>query len=172
MKEIPLSQGLATIVDDEDFEAVSAHRWFAKRGRDTSYAVRNVRGLVGSPTKEYVHQVVLSRMLGRPLAKDEDTDHVNGDGLDNRRENLRPATAAQNGLNCRRHSANPSSKYLGVHWDERLQRWLTQIRVAGKNTYLGIYRSETEAALAREFFITAHPELQARSNFTGHELTL
>jgi hypothetical protein len=169
MREIPLTQDKVALVDDEDYEALNAFKWFVKRDRDTSYAMRNVRG---KPTKELIHRVVLARKLGRTLAKGERADHINGDGLDNRRENLRQATHAQNMRNCRRHSVNPSSRYLGVRWYKHTRKWLAQIKIDSRPIYLGTYRTENEAALAREFYIVAHPELHARSNFSEHELTL
>ena len=172
MKAIPLTRGLVALVDDNDFEALTAYKWCPNRHRCTVYATRGTRRTDGGHVTVYMHRTVLERKLGRPLVKGEDADHVNGDGLDNRRENLRPATRAQNMCNLHRRVANPSSRYLGVQWHAHTQRWRARIRVSHKEVYLGIYQGEDEAALAREFYIAAHPELQARSNFSEHELTL
>lgn len=176
MREIPLTQGKVALVDDEDYAALAMLKWHANRDGLTFYARHNARHRVRRPdgawTHEQMHRVILARKLGRPLAKGEHTDHVNGDGLDNRRENLRPATSSQNHRNCRRRVASPSSRYLGVTWAKNRKKWTAQIYINGKNANLGQYLSEDEAALAREFYIAAHPELQARSNFAGHELRL
>jgi len=165
MKEIELTQGKVALLDDEDFEEIAAHKWYAYRHHHTFYARRPVRRLDGGRTTEYLHRVILARMLGRALAKDEQVDHIDGDGLNNLRCNLRPATQSQNNRNCRRHVSNPSSQYLGVYWHKCSKKWRAQIQIDRKRLYLGIHATELEAALAREYFIDAHPELQAKSNF-------
>ena len=169
MKEIPLTQGKVAIVDDEDYETLAAHKWYAQRLGFTFYAARNVCTTSGERTIERMHRVVLSRKLGRALLRREEVDHEKGNGLDNRREKLRLATKAQNGRNCRRRVANPSSQYLGVYLDKCTGRWRVRIEVNGKNVHLGRYADETEAALVRERFIEAHPELMAKSNFNQSE---
>ena len=116
-----------------------------------------------------MHRVILARKLGRPLLKKEEVDHEHGDGLDNRRDELRPATDGQNARNCRRRKENPSSRYLGVSRYTRGENWQSETNINGKRIYLGRYATEFEAALAREYYITAHPELMARANFTHHE---
>jgi hypothetical protein len=165
MKEIPLTQGKASIVDDEDSEIVERHKWFALRGGHTFYGARGVRRQDGVWTTESMHRVILARKIGRPLVKGEMCDHVSGDGLDNRRENLRLATNAQNHRNLHRRRSHTSSKYLGVTWCKRDENWEAQIMINQKNINLGRYPTELTAAMAREVYIDAHPELQARSNF-------
>jgi hypothetical protein len=165
MKKIQLTQGKVAVVDDEDYEALSGSRWHAHRDRRTFYATRGIRLPDGRPTKEAMHRIVLSRKLRRPLVKGEKTDHWNGDGLDNQRDNLRLATNAQNMRNCRRRSTNPSSQYLGVSWHRHTRKWRAQIRADGKKIHLGSYETELAAAQDREAYIAARPELQARSNF-------
>ena len=170
MKEIPLTQGKVARVDDEDFEAVSSVKWYARRHHRTFYAIRNMLRPDGKWVHEHLHQVVLARKLGRPIAKGMEADHKNGDGLDNQRGNLFEATGGQNQRNCRRHSKNPSSRYLGVCLRKLTGKWFARINVDGKSVYLGYHATELEAALAREAYITAHPELNARSNFGGQVL--
>jgi hypothetical protein len=165
MKEIQLSQGKVALVDDEDFESLNAFKWSALRCKDTFYAVRYVGTTDGRRVGELMHRVVLSRKIGRPLAKCEEADHEHGDGFDNRRENLRLATHAQNMRNCRRHSENPSSRFLGVWLEASTRKWRAGIRILGKSIHIGIYATEMAAALGRESYIVAHPELMARSNF-------
>jgi hypothetical protein len=169
MKEIPLSRGVSTLVDDEDFEVLDKHKWFAHPCRSTVYAQRSTPRRGGNQGKEYVHRIVLARKLGRPLDREEFPDHENGNGLDNRRENLRLATNAQNQRNCRRKRTNLSSQYLGVSWHKNTGRWQASIKVNGTKLYLGLHSTEIDAARAREAYITAHPELMARPNFTGSE---
>lgn len=167
VKEISLTQGKVALVDDEDFEALNEHRWFAHTDGTNFYAGRKLPRQCGIQRMEHMHRVVLARIIGRELNRGEYPDHINSDGLDNRRTNLRLATSAQNQRNCRRHSRNPSSKYLGVSWDKRAGQWKAYMMVSGKQVFLGYRHSEVEAAKAREAYIVDHPELFARSNFSG-----
>ena len=164
MREIPLTQGKVAVIDDDDFVFLSTHRWHADRRRNTFYAQREVVLSDGRRTEEYMHRVVLSRKLGRALLPGECSDHVNGNGLDNCRRNLRSATKAQNGMNCRRHSNNRSSRYVGISWDKNREKWQAYVQASGKKISLGRHTSELVAVQARESYIGAHPELMARSN--------
>lgn len=165
MMEIRLTRGKVALVDDEDFEEVSAHQWYAYPHRSTFYAERRVRHSDGKYDPEHMHVVILMRKLGRRLAPGMFPDHINGNGLDNRRVNLREATRAQNGRNCCRRSASPASQYLGVTWHRESKKWVARIRADGRNVYLGIFVTELEAAKAREAYIATRPELHARTNF-------
>ena len=165
MMEIPLSQGKVALVDDEDFDSLNAFKWSAGRNGRMLYAIRHVHRDDYGRTTVGMHRIVLARKLGRSLAKGEDTDHINGNSLDNRRENLRGATRSQNNRNCHRHIANPSSRFLGVSWSKPSEKWRVEIKIGGKRVYLGSYQSEIEAAIAREEYIKERPDLCARSNF-------
>jgi hypothetical protein len=165
VKEVPLSRGGVALVDDEDYEAVRVFNWCAHQSKFTFYAERHRRDKRW--TVEKMHRVILARKLGRALCPGEKTDHKNGDGLDNRRENLRLATHAQNQRNCRRHSCNLSSKFLGVGRRKDSKKWFARIGVDHRKIYLGYYATEMAAVQAREEYIAAHPELMARSNFSA-----
>ena len=73
-------------------------------------------------------------------------DHINHDGLDNRRENLRPCTASQNHANQRKRTEHTSSKYKGVHWAKDRNKWRASICVEGRWYKLGAFNTEEEAA--------------------------
>jgi hypothetical protein len=75
-------------------------------------------------------------------------DHINHNGLDNRKANLRPATKSQNCQNKRLGRKNTSSKYRGVHWHRRFGKWQASIRVNRKSIHLGYFTDELEAAKA------------------------
>ena len=166
MKEIHLTQSKVAIVDDEDYETIAAFGWHvARRHSGIYYAIRNVCRRDGGRTTEQMHRVVLMRKLGRLIVGGMQCDHINGNGLDNRRENLREVTFAQNQRNCRRRSANPSSQYLGVSWHGRVKKWVVRISIGVKRLSLGYHDTELAAAHARERYLAAHPELHARSNF-------
>lgn len=136
MREIPLSQGRVALVDDEDYEGLAGYKWTAARARRTFYAVRNVwQG----------DRWVVIRMHA-VMTGWAQTDHVNGNGLDNRRSNMRPANAQQNGRNCRSRQ-NSSSRYLGVSLHSG-GKWVSRITVDGKYRHLGLFATEEEAARA------------------------
>jgi hypothetical protein len=138
MKEIPLSQGLVALVDADDFDRVMAFKWSTREHRNTFYAQRNVRKPDGRSTTQQLH----SFLTGWPLV-----DHIDGDGLNNRRSNLRPATHIQNLQNQRRRSNNTSG-HKGVSWDAPRGKWLARIQVDGARRYLGIFDTAEAAALA------------------------
>jgi hypothetical protein len=158
---IQLTNGFEAIVDAEDADLIE-YRWYisskSKRGEYTRYASRNVpkreSGVKGTIT--YMHRDILARMLGRPLAKHERVDHINGNGLDNRRSNLRLATHQQNMRNRRRSTLNTSG-YKGVHWDKQANKWHARIEVDDKKRTLGYFDTPEEGykaycKAARELF--------------------
>jgi hypothetical protein len=103
MKEIPLTKGKVALVDDEDFEEVSKVTWYLVKIRNTCYA----HGYVKPPSKkmEYMNRLILK------TPEDMETDHINGNGLDNRKENLRVVTHRQNMQNI--HIQNKSYSVVG-----------------------------------------------------------
>lgn len=161
---IPLSHGQETIVSTEDDDLVSL-KWYALfdskySGGGKFLAKRHVRNTAGKYTTEYLHRVVLSRMLGRPLLRSEQVDHINGNTLDNCRENLRLANISQNNMNKTKTSRN-SSGFKGVSWNQKLGRWVATVCINYKLRYLGLFDTPEEAheayckaarELHREFF--------------------
>jgi hypothetical protein len=129
------------LVDDEDADLADV-RWNAARDRNTFYARRNT-ARYGKRTTEYMHRVIMSRMLGRPLQRHEQVDHVDHDGLNNRRSNLRLASNRENLCNRR---PGASSKYPGV--SRKGGKWEARIRCGGRQKRLGYFTSESEAAEA------------------------
>ena len=95
-----------------------------------------------------IHRTIMERMLGRNLVDGELVDHINGNGLDNRRANLRVCTHQQNIFNQQKRKDKCSSKYKGVCWSKRNKSWLAQIRFNYKLIYLGYYKNEDDAGLA------------------------
>jgi hypothetical protein len=147
--EIPLSiQGknagkYTAIVDDCDADLAEL-RWRVEiTSTHCIYAVRANRDF-DIPIKERMHRVILEDMLERPLKECEFVDHVNGNGLDNRRGNLRLATKSQNAQN-RRKVNGTTSQYKGTTWDKHSNKWKAQIRHNGKLIHLGLFDTEADA---------------------------
>ncbi|MFZ2149322.1 MAG: AP2 domain-containing protein [Sedimentisphaerales bacterium] len=76
------------------------------------------------------------------------TDHINNNGLDNRKANLRLATPAQNARNRRKMTVKTSSKYKGVSYHAGQRKWCAAIRVNGQYKYFGLFQNEIDAARA------------------------
>lgn len=111
----------------------------------------------------YAHRVIAERMIGRKLLRTERVDHINGNGTDNRRENLRIASHAQNLAN-RDGWRNSSSKYKGVTFYKRDQKWQAKIAPHGKSIHLGYFEDEMEAAKAYNAAALQHFGAFARLN--------
>jgi len=137
MKQIPLTGkrgiGKFTLVDDEDFEFLSQWKWHFN---NAGYAIRSLKG---GKEKILLHREILNTPKGM------DTDRINGNKLDNRRENLRIATRSQNMRNISKLSTNKSG-YRGVRSSGK--NWQAEIWIKGKSKYLGTYLTKKEAALA------------------------
>lgn len=135
--EIPLSRGLVALVDDTDAPLVAGLSWHAAPSGATYYARRNVYS-AGRYITHRMHTVI----TGWPLV-----DHRNGDGLDNRRSNLRSATHRQNLANQRLSRRNTSG-FKGVHLHRPTGRWVAQIGHAGRRYNLGYFDTPQDAARA------------------------
>jgi hypothetical protein len=142
-RKIPLTQGQFAIVDDDDFEKLAGYKWAAMKNGRNFYASRTVK------LKDGRHRQVNIQMHRKILnaPKDALVDHINHNGLDNRRANLRFVTSRQNSWNVRkRHGC--SSKYKGVHLQKRDGKWLANIICRGERFYLGCFDDEQSAAKA------------------------
>jgi hypothetical protein len=136
-------KGLIAIVDDIDAD-LSELKWYPNVCQNTTYVYRHAR-YCENPTP--IHRVILARMLQRELSKGEDVDHINNNGLDNRRENLRLASPRQNGFN-KRISRHNTSGYKGVSWEKAKNKWQAYIKPNRKMISLGRFDSIVDAARA------------------------
>lgn len=142
MKQIPLTQGQIVLVDDDMFDYLNQWKWCALKITNTYYAVRNFnitsykdRGMM------YMHHCI----VGFPVDNQE-VDHIDGNGLNNQRDNLRITTHRQNQVNRENHR---NGKLPGVTFrkgkDHAFKPWQTQIQVNGKHKHLGSFKTEQEA---------------------------
>lgn len=140
MKTIYLTQGKKTLVDDADWEYLHSWEWTALRGQSGYYAVRSTYPQ-GKRVLVHMSRVILGLTDPKVLA-----DHRSGDTLDNRRDNLRPATKAQNRANAVLNK-NSTSKLRGVTYLKSQKRWRARIRLDGKDLFLGYFDSKEEAEI-------------------------
>lgn len=147
MKLIPLTQGKFAKVDDEDYNDLSRHKWRLCSNR---YAGRLSKTI-------YMHRVVAKTPPGM------DTDHINGDTLDNRRSNLRTCSATENQRNRSKNSSNKSG-YKGVSWNINAGKWRATITVNRKNIHIGYFATAELAAQAYDDAAQKHGGEFARLN--------
>lgn len=158
-RKIFLGEGFYTIVDLSDYYLLNKFRWSAKRDRNWVYAVRFVND-PGSRGKT----ISLHRFLLNP-SPHLLVDHRNGITLDNRRVTLRLATRLQNVQNKGKTRAKTSSKFIGVFYVKRRNRWSVKIGHLGKRIWIGEFDSEIEAARAYDIAAKKYHGEFARLNF-------
>ena len=148
MIKIQLTKGQETVVSDEDADLVQ-FKWtaaiaFNYVGGGKFRVKRNRTVGNGKQATELMHRVILSRMLGRPLNRDEFVDHRDSNPLNNTRENLRLATNSQNQMN-RCKVSNTTSHLKGVSWHKGNKSWDAQIKVDGKSIHIGSFSTQEDA---------------------------
>jgi len=147
MKTIQLSRGFETIVDDAVYETLMQHGW--KWHYDNNYALTNIHyydGSMWTARQIRLHRWIWESWANRSLGGLQ-IDHINGDGLDNRLENLRIATISQN---CRNRGANKNNipKLKGVYFKKSVSKYCARIMVDGKPLHLGYFTDCLDAIKA------------------------
>jgi hypothetical protein len=140
-RRIYLDEGIYAILDLRDYYRYGGLKWCLGGHADKIYAIR---GQIDGPDE--IKTVRLHRLIMN-APKDLLVDHRNGNSLDDRRANLRFATISENQCNSRKRK-NATSKYRGVCFCKREQKWLVQVNKAGKRKFYGFFKSEIEAARA------------------------
>ncbi|GAI88609.1 unnamed protein product, partial [marine sediment metagenome] len=113
--KILLTQGRIALIDDKDFLLISEYKWYANKIGDTYYAMTHIK-------KNGKRETLLMHRLILNVPEKMETDHINHNGLDNRRSNLRLATSQQNNFN-RKNIDGSSSQYKGVYWNKSRRKW-------------------------------------------------
>jgi hypothetical protein len=142
-RRIPLTRGMFAIVDPDDFWRLSRYKWCALQGQSTFYAIRSV--YLGKNRKQktiWMHREIIK------AGENQVCDHINHNGLDNRKANLRTASRCQNAWNRLKQKNNSRSKYKGISYHYKGKIWCARIQVAGVTKFLGTFDDEIEAAKA------------------------
>lgn len=140
--EIELTQGYYSKVDVEDLERVTMHSWCIQQYKNKSrckkiYAKASIKG-----TQVTLHRFVMNAPKGTMI------DHIDGDGLNNCKNNLRFTTKSKNGANRPKDRLpNATSMYKGVYWSKKQSKWCARLHFEGLGIHLGLFSSEIEAAL-------------------------
>jgi hypothetical protein len=155
-RRIYLGEGEWTILDQQDYYRLGNFKWFLK-GR---YALRSFKIGPDKTKMISIHREIMNAPDGLLV------DHRNGDGLDNRRSNLRLATHSQNQCNKLKIKTKATSKYVGVNFDKSRGQWAARIRHNNKEIWLGRFDSEIDAARAYDQAAMKYHGEFARLNFT------
>jgi hypothetical protein len=141
MKQIPVvplkitRRTVFALVDDEDYDFLNKFEWYPRSNGKKLYARARIDGKYAD-----MHQLILPSPSYKLTP-----DHINNNGLDNQKHNLRLATKSQQGANT---AAKGKNKYKGVHFKKQCNKYIAEIMCKGVRQYLGSFRSEAEAALA------------------------
>lgn len=158
--QIDLTQGQSVYVDEEDFRSLNKYKWRAQRAGKTFYAVREVRR-DKKRFSEYMHRRIMS------FPTDKEVDHIDGDGLNNRRSNLRVVTKSENGFNQHKHRNNADSlgtRHIG--YGKRKKRYTAQIAFNGRQINLGYFLTQQEAHRA---YMRVYESLQSSTKRVDYE---
>ena len=142
-KEIELTNGMVAIVDDEDYNYLLDYNWRCLKNGRTCYAIFG-RRINGKYSLVWMHRMIMD-------AKDrkQEVNHINHNGLDNRRQNLRITTHDKVVIQSQVLN-NKTTKHKGISYHKPSNKWRSRISINGKTIYLGYYINEIEAAKAYE----------------------
>jgi len=171
-RRIPLTQGRYAIVDPADFPRLSKYKWrlCRTRGKNTLYAERSIRKANGRYSRILMHRELMENINSNLQDTSDEIrmtslviDHINGNGLDNRRVNLRLATVAQNAWNSKKR--NPRSGYKGVWFAADKGKWRAAIVYHGRRIHLGYFKDKIAAAKAYDAAAKKYYKEFAKPNF-------
>lgn len=146
MKTVPLrgpANGRVALVDDDDYDLVRQSSWYLIESHKPGCRPHGPYAYA-RPYRDGRYWTVFMHSM---LTGYERTDHIDHDGLNNQRHNLRKATAGQNSHNSRPH-VGAASPYKGVSWNSAKRKWTVQIYKEGKSRFLGTFTDEMAAARA------------------------
>lgn len=145
MRYISLTQGQFAIVDEADFEELSKYKWYFHQGR----AVRKPR-VVDGRKKGFVW---MHREIVNP-GKNKVVDHINGNTLDNRRDNLRVCTRSQNQWNKTLHTKSVTG-VKNIHWNKQKRRYIVRFQKYGKKIDFGQFKALPDAIERRNMVVSS-----------------
>jgi len=155
---IELTQGKVAWVDTEDFDLVSRFKWYAVKDTNTYYAAKKIQSASGQYIAEFMHRLILGLTDSKIY-----TDHIDGDGLNNTRSNLRVCTCKEN---CRNSglSLRNTSGFKGVSWCKSHKKWRVWIKIDNRRLALGRFNTSEEAAQVYDLAALKHFGRFARTN--------
>lgn len=141
MKEILLSNGKTTMVNDEDYDFLNKWRW----NFSGNYVLRHEW-----KNKKYAGTIIMHRLINK-TPKGLVTDHIDGNTLNNQRTNLRSCTIVENVRNSKKQKNN-KGEFKGVCYDKKRNKYESHIMLNGRKNHLGRYKTAIQAAVIYDFF--------------------
>ncbi len=141
-----LNKDYYCLISVEDFDKVTKFKWFLNKGKTCWYARRTKKPYI------FLHKYLIP--CGKPLV----VDHINGNPLDNRRDNLQVCSQSYN-VRKGIKRPNTSSKYKGVCYCKRDRNWCASIKIKNKSIHIGKYKTELEAGNAYNEYLEKNKEL-------------
>jgi hypothetical protein len=163
MKEIELTQGQVTIVDDWNYEWLNQWKWCAEK-RSRIYYVGRVFRQGKKQIHVHMHRIILEKKIRRELSSKDLCDHINHNGLCNVEDNLRIVTSQQSNFNIRVHNGS-TSIYKGV--SRKRNKWKAQIAINKETRFLGHFINPEDAAKAYDKAALEYFGEYAWLNFPG-----
>jgi len=137
MKKIKLTQGKVALVDDEDYEYLNQWKWYLVKPRYIYYAIRIGKRINGKNKHIYMHRVIMNTPSWLQV------DHIDHNGLNNQKSNLRNCNNSQNNAN---KTLRNNNKYRGICWVESRKRWIASMTFNNKKINLGRFKDPIIAA--------------------------
>lgn len=141
--------GQIAFVDDSDYEWLNQWKWFARKNRYGFYAGRTMPPEIKNGKRirrtQHMHRLLLG--IDNTNHLQIRVDHVDCNGLNNQRHNIRISTPSQNGAN-RRKNKGAASRYKGVYFKRKLNKWEVSLQVNKDRKYIGVFEKEEDAARA------------------------
>jgi hypothetical protein len=156
---IPVGHGKYAIVDADDYDRLSKYKWRLSTNGHAFYAYRYASTRGGKKK----HRILMHHEI-IDIPEGMVCDHMNHNGLNNRKPNLRSATSSQNNCNTRK-GAKTTSRYRGVTQDARSNKWRARINANGREIYLGVFDDKVDAAKAYDAAAKKHHGEFAVLNF-------
>lgn len=156
MEEIKINKGFVVLIDKENLNKIMNMKWYVVKKGSIYYAAHTYY-YKGKSKRLYMHRYLMDETNPKIHV-----DHINGNGLDNRKLNLRSVTAIENGRNRGKQSNNKSG-YKGVYWNKQKNKWHSVLRHMGKKIHLGFY---DDAKSASESYYKKAKEIWSSSDLT------
>jgi len=134
---IPLTKGKVAIVDAADYDWLNSFKWSANERANGSYACSQIKG-----KKAFMHRIIMNPPTEKVV------DHIDHNGLNNRRTNLRICSIADNSRNLKPRRNAKTSFYKGVSWNKKSKKWMATIKFNQKYYHIGFFDDEIAAAKA------------------------
>ena len=152
MKKIRLTQGKHSLVDDNDYDWLNQWKWYAKFDGYNWYAARSKYLGYDNTKNQPISKTIRMHTVFFEIPVNMEVDHIDRNGLNNQRNNLRVITHQTNCLNRKKRIDNVSG-YRGVSFKAQSSKWQAQGSINSKSVYLGLFNTKEKAAAAYHVFM-------------------